>query len=110
MSRTSREEKVWGEKNAQYPIVTPKSTTSHSSTPTAYPSKKVTHSSSGGGRDKNPPSDKIKSSHKLPVRKKKKTFCKKRIDLGEKVISTISPLRIWSYKLTLRKCSPMMTN
>jgi hypothetical protein len=59
-----------GEKSAQSPTATPKTTTSRSSTPTAYPSKKVTHSSSGGGGDKNPPSDKIESSHKLSASKK----------------------------------------
>jgi hypothetical protein len=32
--------------------------------------KKVTHISSGRGGDKNPPSGKIESSHKLPLRKK----------------------------------------
>jgi hypothetical protein len=36
--------------------------------------KKVTHSSSGGGGDKNPPSGKIESSHKLPLRKKRKNI------------------------------------
>jgi hypothetical protein len=63
-----------GEKSAQSPTVTPKSTTSRSSAPTTYPSKKVTHSSSGGGGDKNPPSGKIESSHKLPMRKKRKNI------------------------------------
>jgi hypothetical protein len=49
-----------GEKSAQSPTVTPKSTTSRSNAPMTYPSKKVTHSSSGGGGDKNPPSEKLK--------------------------------------------------
>jgi hypothetical protein len=34
--------------------------------------KKVTHSSLGGGGDKNPPLGKIESSHKLPLRNKRK--------------------------------------
>jgi hypothetical protein len=36
--------------------------------------KKVTHSSLGRGGDKNPPSGKIESSHKLPLRKKRKNI------------------------------------
>jgi hypothetical protein len=63
-----------GEKSAQSPTATPKTTTSRRSTPTAYPSNKVTHSSSGGGGDKNPPSGKIESCHKLPAIKKWKTI------------------------------------
>jgi hypothetical protein len=59
-----------GEKSAQSLIVMLKSITSLRSAPTTYPSKKFTHSYSGGGGDKNPPSRKIESSHKLPVRKK----------------------------------------
>jgi hypothetical protein len=47
-----------------------KNTTSRRSAPTAYPSMKVTHSSLGGGGDKNPPSKKIEISHKSPLRKK----------------------------------------
>jgi hypothetical protein len=62
------------EKSAQSPTATPKTTTSWSSTPTTYLSNKVTHNSSGGGGDKNPPSDKIESCHKLPAIKKRKTI------------------------------------
>jgi hypothetical protein len=40
----------------------------------AYPSKKITHISSGGGGDKNPPPEKIESSHKLSMSKKHKTI------------------------------------
>jgi hypothetical protein len=43
-----------GEKSSQSLNVTPKSTTCRSSAPTTYPTKKVTHSSSGRGGDKNP--------------------------------------------------------
>jgi hypothetical protein len=39
-----------------------------------HPSKKVINSSSGGGGDKNPPLGKIESSHKLPLRKKRKNI------------------------------------
>jgi hypothetical protein len=85
-----------GEKSAQSLTVTPKSTTSRSNAPMTYPSKKFTHSSSGGGGDKNPPSRKIESSHKLPVRKKRKNIVQEEEGPQEKVISTISPLRIWN--------------
>jgi hypothetical protein len=64
--------KVPSEKSAQSPTVTPKSTTSRSNAPTTHQIKKVTHISSGGGADNNPPLGKIESSHKLPLRKKKK--------------------------------------
>ena len=40
----------------------------------AHKIKKVTHGSSGGGGDKNPPSGKIEISHKLPLRKKRKNI------------------------------------
>ena len=63
-----------GEKSAQSPTAIAKTTTYRGSTPTTYPSNKVTHSSSSRGGDKNPPSGKIKSSHKLPVSKKWKTI------------------------------------
>jgi hypothetical protein len=63
-----------GEKSAQSPTATTKTTTSRGSTPTTYPSNKVTHSSSGGGGDKNPPFGKIESCHKLPAGKKWKTI------------------------------------
>jgi hypothetical protein len=63
-----------GEKSAQSKNVTPKSTTSWSNTPTAHQIKKVTHNSSGGGGDKNPPSGKTESSHKVPLRKKIKNI------------------------------------
>jgi hypothetical protein len=61
-----------GEKSVQSPATTPKSTTSQSIAPTTHPSKKETQNSSNGGGDKNPPRGKIDSSHKLPVRKKRK--------------------------------------
>jgi nucleoside-triphosphatase THEP1 len=62
------------EKSAQSPTVTPKTSTPRSSAPVAHPSKKVINSSSGGGGDKNPPPGKIESSHKLPLRKKRKNI------------------------------------
>jgi hypothetical protein len=65
--------KKFGEKSAQSPVVTLKNTTSRSNAPTAHPVKKFVNNSSSGGGDKNPPSGKIESSHKLPVRKKRKT-------------------------------------
>jgi len=61
-----------GEKSVQSPAATPKSTTSRSIAPTTHPNTKETHNSSNGGGDKNPPLGKIDSSHKLPVRKKRK--------------------------------------
>jgi hypothetical protein len=39
-----------------------------------YPSQKVTHSSSSGGGDKNPPCGKIENSNKISARKKLKTI------------------------------------
>jgi hypothetical protein len=69
------------------------------SAPTAHQIKKVTHNSSGRGGDNNPPG-KIESSHKLPLRKKEKTLCKKRRDLEVKEISVTSPSRIWNSRLT----------
>jgi hypothetical protein len=47
------------EKSVKSPHVTPKSKTPRSSAPMAHQIKKMTHSSSGGGGDKNPPSEKI---------------------------------------------------
>jgi hypothetical protein len=61
-----------GENSVQSPAATPKSTKSRSIAPKAHPSKKSTHDSSKRGGYKNPPSSKIDSSHKLPVRKKRK--------------------------------------
>jgi hypothetical protein len=63
-----------GVKSAQSSTIIAKSKTSQRSSPTAHQSKKVTHNSSGKGGDKNPPSRKIESSHKLPLRKKRKNI------------------------------------
>jgi hypothetical protein len=60
------------ERSAQYPVVTPKNTASRSNASVAHPVKKVVNSSSSGGGEKNPPPGKIETSHKLPVRKKRK--------------------------------------
>jgi hypothetical protein len=68
------------EKSAQSPTVTPKTTTSRSNAPTTHPSRKVTNSSSGGGGEKNPPLGKIESSHKLPLRKKRKNVMQEEED------------------------------
>jgi hypothetical protein len=40
----------------------------------AHPSRKVINSSSGGGGEKNPRTGKIKRSHKLPLRNKRKNI------------------------------------
>jgi hypothetical protein len=48
----------------------------------AHPSKKATHISSNGGGDKNRPRGKIDSSHKLPVRKKRKNVVEQAEELG----------------------------
>jgi hypothetical protein len=64
--------KISGEKSAQSPAITPKSTTSWSIASTTHPSKKATQKSSHGGGDKNPPRIKIDSSHKIPLTKKRK--------------------------------------
>jgi hypothetical protein len=50
-----------------------KNTTSRSNAPATNPVKKSINNSSSGGGYKNPPSGKIESYHKLPVRKKRKT-------------------------------------
>ena len=63
-----------GEKSDESPTATAKTTSSRVSTPMDYPSNKFTHSYSCRGGDKNPPSGKIESSHKLPMRKKWKTI------------------------------------
>jgi hypothetical protein len=60
------------EKRTQSPVVTPKTTTSQSNVPTTHTTRKVTNNSSSGEGEKNPPSEKIKSSHKIPLRKKRK--------------------------------------
>jgi hypothetical protein len=62
-----------GERSAQSPIFTPKNVTSRSNTPSAHPVNKFVNNSSSGGGYMNPPSRKIEISHKLPVRKKRKT-------------------------------------
>jgi hypothetical protein len=54
--------------------VNPKITTPWRSSPAAHPYKKVSNSSPGRGGDKNPPPGKIESSHKLPLRKKRKNI------------------------------------
>jgi hypothetical protein len=75
-----------GEKSVQSPAATPKSTTSQSIAPMTHPSKKETHNSSNGGGDKNPPPGKIDSSHKLPVRKKRKNVVQEAEEPELKVI------------------------
>jgi hypothetical protein len=62
------------EKSSQSSTITPKTTTSWSSAPVAHPSRKVINNSLGGRGDKNPPLGKIESSHKLPLRKKRKNI------------------------------------
>jgi hypothetical protein len=68
------------DKSAQSPIVTPKTVTHWSNAPVAHPSRKVTKSSSGDGGDKNIPLGKIESSHKLPLRKKRKNVMQEEED------------------------------
>jgi hypothetical protein len=65
--------KIPSEICAQSPVVTPNNATSRSSTPTTHPIMKYIKNSSRGGGDKNPPSVKIESSHKFPLRNKRKT-------------------------------------
>jgi len=60
------------EKSVKSRAATSKSTASRSIAPTNHPSKKATHNSSNKEGDKNPPRGKIDSSHKLPMRKKRK--------------------------------------
>jgi len=63
--------KVFGEKSAQSPASTPKSTISQRIISKSHPSKKETQKSSNKGGDKNP-RIKIDSSHKIPLMKKRK--------------------------------------
>ena len=64
--------KIPSEKSVQSADNTPKITTSRSIAPMAQHNKKETQNSSNQGGDKNPPRSKIDSSHKLPVKKKRK--------------------------------------
>jgi hypothetical protein len=66
------------EKSVQYPVVTPKNTTSRRNAPTTHPVRNIVNSSSSGGGEKNPPHGKIEDSHKLLVRKKRKIWCKRK--------------------------------
>jgi hypothetical protein len=61
-----------GENTVQSPDITPKSMKSWSIIPMTHASEKATQNSSNGGGDINPPCTKIDSSHKLPVKKKRK--------------------------------------
>ena len=67
-------------KEVQSLVVTPKNTTSRSNAPMAHPVKNIVNSSSSGGGEKNPPPGKIKSSQKLPVRKKRKNLVQEEED------------------------------
>jgi hypothetical protein len=60
--------------SAQSPTITPKTTPSQRNDPTIHPSRKVINNSSGDIGENNPPSRKIESSHKLPLRKKRKNI------------------------------------
>jgi hypothetical protein len=88
-----------GEKSVQSSTVTPKSTTPRSSAPTAHQSKKVTHISSGDGGDKNPPSGKIEISHKIPLRKKRKSIVQK--EEGHRGLSDIHDLSLEDIELEI---------
>jgi hypothetical protein len=65
-------------KSAQSPTITLKTQTSRSNALVAHPSRKDTNNSLGGRGDKNPSLEKIKSSQNLPLRKKRKTLCKRK--------------------------------
>jgi hypothetical protein len=88
-----------GEKRAQSPTVALKSTTSQSSDPMVYPSKKVTHISSSEGGDKNHPSGKIEIYHKLPLRKKQKNIVQE--EEGPRGESDIHNLSLEDMKLEI---------
>jgi len=68
------------EKSAQSPVVTSKTTTSWSNAPTDHPTGKFTNNSSSRGGEKNPPLGKIESSHKIPLRKKRRNVVQKEED------------------------------
>jgi hypothetical protein len=61
------------EKSAQSPTITHKNTTYRSSAPSSHPYRKVINNSSYGGENY-PPLRKIESSHKIPLRKKRKNI------------------------------------
>jgi hypothetical protein len=68
--------------------------------------KKLTHSSSCGGGDKNPPSGKIESSHKIPLRKKIKNSVQE--EEGPQAESNIRELSLEDMELDIdiKKISP----
>jgi hypothetical protein len=80
MSFKRKKRKGPNEKSAQSPTVTPKTTTSRSNAPVAHPTRKLTNTSSSSEGEKNPPSGKIESSHKLPLRKKRKNVVQEEED------------------------------
>jgi hypothetical protein len=63
---------------------------------------KVAHSSSGGGGDKNPPSGKNESSHKLPLRKKIKNIVQE--EEGPQAESDICNLSLKNMELYFVRC------
>jgi hypothetical protein len=68
--------------------------------------KKVAHSSSGEGGDKNPPLRKIESSHKLPLRKKRKNIVQEEEGpRGERDIHDLS-LKDMELKIDIEKVFP----
>jgi hypothetical protein len=70
---TRKKERVLVRRAPQSPVVTPKNTKSWSNAPTTHPTRKFTNNISSSGGENNPPSSrKIESSHKLPLKKKRK--------------------------------------
>jgi hypothetical protein len=89
-------------------LLLPKNTTSQSNAPTAHPIRKIANSSSSGGGEKNPPPGKIESSHKLPVRKKRKNVVQEEEDnLIETDINIVS-LEDMELEVDIEKIFPII--
>jgi hypothetical protein len=96
------------ERSSQSLVATPKNTTSRSNAPIAHPIKKFVDSISSGGGEKNPPPGKIESSHKLPVRKKRKNLVQEEEDnVIENDIQSF-PLEYMDLKVDIEKIFPTM--
>jgi hypothetical protein len=94
------------EKSAQSPIVTPKTTTSRSNAPTTHPTRKITKIISSYGGERNPHPGKIESSHKLPMRKKRKNVVQEEEEnIIENDINSFS-LENMELEVDIEKCFP----
>jgi hypothetical protein len=71
-SFTRKKERFLVRRAPQSPVVTPKNNKSWRNAPMTHPTRKFTNNISSSGGEKNPPSsERIESSHKLPLKKKR---------------------------------------